>query len=261
MNLNLEGKIAVVTGGAKGIGYEISRALFDEGCKVCMVGTDQDALNSARDNFAAPDRCIAVRCDVTKSEQIDELFATVEDTFGGIDILVNNAGVLKPKPIEQMTEADWDAGIAVNLKSVFLCTKRAIIPMKKNGGGVIINASSFAAVIPSVGQSAYAAAKMGVKSFTRVSAAELAPYNIRVLGYIPGVINTQLIKPLIADPARAEKMKNDIALHRFGDPTEIASVVTFMASDKAGYVSGCCIEIHGGKLCVQNPAAAYDAVN
>ena len=224
-----------------------------------MVGTDQTALDWARAKFSMLGDCIAVRCDVTKADEIDSLFRQVEEAFGGVDILVNNAGVLKPKPLEEMTEADWDAGMAVNLKSVFLCTRRAIEPMRKRGGGVIINASSFAAVIPSVGQSVYAAAKLGVRSFTQVSAAELAPYNIRVLGYIPGVINTHLIQPLIADPARAEKMKSDIALHRFGDPAEIASVVAFMASEKAGYVSGCCVEIHGGKLCVQNPAAAYAA--
>ena len=124
--------------------------------------------------------CIAVRCDVTQADQIGELFRQVEDAFGGVDILVNNAGVLKPKPIEEMTEADWDTGMAVNLKSIFLCTRQAIGPLRKRGGGVIINASSFAAVIPSVGQSVYAAAKLGVRSFTQVSAAELAPYNIRL---------------------------------------------------------------------------------
>ena len=259
MDLNLRGKVAIVTGGAKGIGLEISRALLTEGCRVCMVGTDQTALDRARAKFAMLGDCIAVRCDVTQADQIGELFRQVEDAFGGVDILVNNAGVLKPKPIEEMTEADWDIGMAVNLKSIFLCTRQAIGPLRKRGGGVIINASSFAAVIPSVGQSVYAAAKLGVRSFTQVSAAELAPYNIRVLGYIPGVINTHLIQPLIADPAREEKMKNDIALHRFGDPAEIASVVAFLISEKAGYVSGCCVEIHGGKLCVQNPSAAYAA--
>ena len=144
----------------------------------------------------------------------------------------------------------------MNLKSVFLCTQAAIRPMKRHGG-TIINACSFAALIPSVGQAAYAAAKIGVKSLTQVSAAELAPYGIRVLGYLPGVIATQLIQPLIQDPVRAETMRGDIAAHRFGSPAEVASVVAFLASEQAGYVSGCCVEVHGGKLCVQNPSAAY----
>lgn len=257
MDLNLKNKVAIVTGGAKGIGLEITKAFLAEGIKVCMVGTDQAALDKAAEDFSNPDQCIGYRCDVTKADQIDALFEKVEYVFGGLDILVNNAGVLKPKKIEELSEEEWDAGMAVNIKSVFLCTKRAIEPMRKRGGGVIINAASFAAQIPSIRQAVYATAKTGVKAFTRVSAAELAPYGIRVLAYIPGVINTQLIAPLIADPANAEKMKNDIALHRFGEPSEIASVVAFMASDKAGYVSGTSIEIAGGKLCVQNPAAAY----
>lgn len=257
MDLNLSNKVAVITGGAKGIGLEITKALFNEGCKVCMVGTDESALQRGEELFNAPDRCMSYRCDVTKMYQIVKMFHEVQQKFGGVDILVNNAGVLKPKPIEELSEADWDEGININLKSVFLCTQQVISLMRKRGGGVIINASSFAAQIPSVGQSAYAAAKIGVKAFTQVSAAELAPYGIRVLAYIPGVINTHLIQPLISDSARAERMKHDIALHRFGEPSEIGSVVAFMASEAAGYVSGCSVEIHGGKFCVQNPGAAY----
>ena len=257
MDLNLKDKTAIVTGGAKGIGLEITKAFLAEGVRVCMVGTDQAALDKAETQFGDPGRCFGYRCDVTNAEQIAGLFETVGRAFGGIDILVNNAGVLKPKKIAKLSEEEWDAGMAVNIKSVFLCTKAAIEPMKKRGGGVIINAASFAAQIPSIRQAVYATAKTGVKAFTRVSAGELAPYNIRVLAYIPGVINTQLIAPLIADSANAEKMKNDIALHRFGEPAEIAAVVAFMASEKAGYVSGTSIEIAGGKLCVQNPAAAY----
>lgn len=258
MELNLRDKAAVVTGGAKGIGREISRALLLEGCRVCMVGTDERALEQARAEFSALGECMAKVCDVTDARQIRELFDAVNAAYGRVDILVNNAGVLKPRRILEMSEAEWDRSLAVNLKSVFLCTQAAA-PLMKERGGVIINASSFAALIPSVGQAAYAAAKIAVKSFTAVSAAELAPYGIRVLAYIPGVIATQLIEPLVQDPARAEKMRGDIAAHRFGDPAEVASVVAFLASEKAGYVSGCCVEISGGKLCVQNPAAAYDS--
>ena len=256
MDLNLKDKVAVVTGGAKGIGREISKALLQEGCRVCMVGTDRAALERVREEFSALGTCMAQVCDVTDAGQIQTLFAAVDQAYGRLDILVNNAGVLKPQRILDMSEADWDRSISVNLKSVFLCTQAAA-PMLKRQGGVIINASSFAALIPSVGQAAYAAAKIGVKSFTSVSAAELAPDGIRVLAYIPGVIHTQLIAPLVQDPDRAERMRNEIAAHRFGDPAEVAAVVAFLASEKAGYVSGCAVEIHGGKLCVQNPGAAY----
>ena len=256
MDLKLSGKAAIVTGCAKGIGLEISRTLLQEGCRVCMVGTDHAALERAEREFSVLGPCMARVCDVTDARQIQETFAAVEAAYSTVDILVNNAGVLKPKKIEDMSEAEWDRSLAVNLKSVFLCTQAAIRPMKRHGG-TIINACSFAALIPSVGQAAYAAAKIGVKSLTQVSAAELAPYGIRVLGYLPGVIATQLIQPLIQDPVRAETMRGDIAAHRFGSPAEVASVVAFLASEQAGYVSGCCVEVHGGKLCVQNPSAAY----
>ena len=256
MDLELRGKTAIVTGGAKGIGYEITRALLQEGCRVCMAGTDQAALERARSRLCGLGPCMGQVCDVADGRQVRALFAAAAEAYGTLDILVNNAGTLAPCRIEQMEEADWDRSLAVNLKSVFLCTQAAIAPMKPRGG-VIINAASSAALIPSVGQSAYAAAKAAVKSFTQTSAAELAPYGIRVLAYIPGVIATHLIEPLVRDPARGEKMRGDIALRRFGTPEEVASVAVFLASPRAGYMSGCSVEIHGGKLCVQNPAAAY----
>ena len=142
------------------------------------------------------------------------------------------------------------------MKSVYLGARIAYEAMKDKGG-VMLLASSFAAVFPSVGSGVYAATKSAVKSMANTLAAELAPYGIRVLGYLPGVIATQLIQPLIQDPVRAETMRGDIAAHRFGSPAEVASVVAFLASEQAGYVSGCCVEVHGGKLCVQNPSAAY----
>ena len=258
MDLQLKDKSVIVTGGAKGIGLAITKAFLEEGARVCMVGTDEKTLQEVRAQVGQPDRCIGIRCDVTKAAQIRDCIRTVEQTFGGVDILVNNAGVLKPARIEDLTEEQWDHDMAVNLKSTFLCTKGVIEPMKRRGGGVIINASSFAAQIPSVGQSVYAAAKSGVKSFTRVSAAELAPYNIRTFAYIPGVIKTQLVAPLIEDPQNAERMKNDIAAHRFGEPSEVASVVVFLASERAVYVSGTIIEVAGGIFCVHNSGKIYE---
>ena len=153
MDLKLSGKAAIVTGGAKGIGLEISRTLLQEGCRVCMVGTDHAALERAEREFSVLGPCMARVCDVTDARQIQETFAAVEAAYSTVDILVNNAGVLKPKKIEDMSEAEWDRSLAVNLKSVFLCTQAAIRPMKRHGG-TIINACSFAALIPSVGQAA-----------------------------------------------------------------------------------------------------------
>ena len=126
MDLQLKDKSVIVTGGAKGIGLAITKAFLEEGARVCMVGTDEKTLQEVRAQVGQPDRCIGIRCDVTKAAQIRDCIRTVEQIFGGVDILVNNAGVLKPARIEDLTEEQWDHDMAVNLKSTFLCTKGVI---------------------------------------------------------------------------------------------------------------------------------------
>lgn len=257
MDLNLNGKSVVVTGGAKGMGYEIAKAFLKEGCRVCLVEIDSAALEGALLSLRDFGFCEGISCDVSSGEDVRSMAARAEELLGGVDILVNNAGVLRSCRVEDMEEADWDFGIDVNLKSVFLCTKAMIGPMKRRGGGVILNAASFAVLIPSVGHGAYGAAKTAVTNFTKVCAAELAPYGIRVLSYIPGVIATHLTAGMRQDPEKSRLLLDDIALNRFGEPGEVAEVVVFLASERAGYMTGSSVEIHGGKLCVQDPHGAY----
>jgi 3-oxoacyl-[acyl-carrier protein] reductase len=258
MNLGLTDKVALITGGAKGIGFEIAKSFLREGCKVVITDIDTINLENARQDLEQLGECMALICDVTCSEQIKEMMGSVEKKYGKLDILVNNAGVLKPALIEDMEESLWDFIINVNLKSAFLCSKYGYDLMKKCGGGIILNAASFSAIISSVGHGAYGAAKSAVVSLTRTCAAEFAPSNVRVNAYVPGVVATHLTEDMRKDEARAEKMLYDIPLRRFAQPSELASVVTMMASEQAGYMTGAVVEIHGGKLCVQNPGAAYD---
>ncbi|HWQ79867.1 MAG TPA: SDR family oxidoreductase [Anaerovoracaceae bacterium] len=258
MELGLKDKVALVTGGAKGIGLEIARAFLEEGCKVVISDIDAGSLETARKSLDEIGECLALECDVTKADDVEMMMRSTEERFGTLDILINNAGVLKPCLVEDLDEKIWDFSMGVNLKSTFLCSKYGYLLMKKHGGGVIINAASFAAVISSIGHGAYGAAKAAVVNLTRTCAAEFAPSNVRVNAYVPGVVATHLTAEMRRDALKAEKMLNDIPLRKFADPGDIASVIVFLASDKASYMTGSIVEIHGGKLCVQNPGAIYN---
>ena len=257
MDLGLTGKVVLITGGAKGIGFEIARAFLAEGCRVAVSDIDLNALAAAKKSLGELGECLTLACDVTNAEDVEMMVGVAESHFGTLDILINNAGVLKSCLVEELDESLWDFSLNVNLKSTFLCSKYGYGVMQRHGGGVIINAASFAAVIPSVGHGAYGAAKAAVINLTRTCAAEFAPSNVRVNAYVPGVVATHLTAGMRNDPATAEKMLADIPLRRFADPSDLASVIVFLASDQNSYMTGSVVEIHGGKLCVQNPHAAW----
>ena len=256
MDLGLNGKVVLVTGGAKGIGFEIAKAFLSEGCKVAISDIDTNSLETAKRNLSEIGECLTLACDVTNAEDVEMMVHSTEEYYGTLDILINNAGVLKPCLIEEMDERLWDFSMNVNLKSTFLCSKYAYAIMKKHGG-VIVNAASFAAIISSVGHGAYGAAKSAVINLTRTCAAEFAPGNVRVNAYVPGVVATHLTADMRNDPEKAEQLLNDIPLRKFADPSDLASVIVFLSSEQASYMTGSVVEIHGGKLCVQNPGAAY----
>ncbi len=257
MDLGLKNKVALITGGAKGIGFEIARAFLTEGCKVVISDIDLASLETAQKDLNEIGECLALTCDVTKTDDVKRMVDTTVKHFGSLDVLINNAGVLKPCVIEDMEEDLWDFSLNVNLKSTFLCSKYGYVVMKKQKGGVIINAASFSAVISSVGHGAYGAAKSAIVSLTRTCAAEFAPSNVRVNAYIPGVVATHLTADMRKNAVTAEKMLNDIPLRKFADPSDLASVIVFLSSDQASYMTGSIVEIHGGKLCVQNPGVIY----
>lgn len=249
MDLGLENKVVVITGSSQGIGRALANSYAQEGATIVLVARQEptETIDLIKDKC----RKFTVKiADVTKEAQIQMVVENVLRKYGKIDILVNNAGALREGFISETSEELWDFIFSTNLKSVFFFSKAVSPSMMKRRSGCIINASSFAAVIPSAGHGAYAAAKSGVISLTKTLAGELGPYNIKVFAYVPGVIETNLTKRLISQN-EAEIIKT-ISSGRIGNPDDIASVVVMMSSDIAGYVNGSIIEISGGKFSIQN---------
>ncbi len=253
----LKDKIAIVTGAGGGIGKSIAYHLLKTGCKVSICDINPDILEETKKEFRDSGYNLHVeKVDVTQKDQIDNFVKNIIDRYGQIDILVNNAGIYPQSLLLDMPEKLWEQTINVNLKSVFLFTNSVVQMMKKNTrGGVIINAASFAALVPSAGSGAYAASKAGIVSLTKTYAAELAPFNIRVNGYIPGVIETPMTQEVLAKDN--ERIVSQLPLRRLGKPEDVAKAVLFLVSDDSEYVTGSFLEITGGKLCVQNPELAW----
>lgn len=253
--LNLTGKVAIVTGGAKGIGYGISYRLAEAGAKVLIADLDEaTAEQTAQELVGKGWTAEAVRTDVSSEEDVQRMVKTCDEKFGSVDILVNNAGIYPPAPLAQMTEADFEKVMHVNLRSVFLTTKHASEVMKAQGhGGSIINITSIDALHPSmIGLAHYDASKHGVWGFTKNSALELAEYKIWVNAIAPGGIQTPGVAAMQqGGPANPEMIKAFMAkipMHRMGEPDEIGMVALFLASDMSSYMTGEQIVVDGGAL-------------
>ena len=259
MDLGLKGKVAVVTGGTSGIGKAIVNVLLTEGCKVIVCGRDREKGKRLQEECMEQGYTVAFEiADVSKYAELERFSNKIIEEYSKFDIWINNAGVSPKHTLVEMTEEEWDTLIDANLKSVFLGSKFAAKHMREHGGGVILNAASFASFLPSVGYGAYAATKVAIISLTKSLAAELSPFGIRAVSYVPGVIETKMTGQAIQD--NRSRMLEDIALNKFGTPDDVANAVAFMASDKASYITGTHIEISGGKFCVQNPGDAWKGV-
>lgn len=244
-------KVALITGATKGIGKAIAEKLLAQDYRVCGCGQDEAALSAMRGRGFD-----MKKVDIGRREDIYAWVDETRERYGRIDAVVNNAAMYPQVRLADMGDDEWDAILRVNLTAVFSLSKRAARWMAADGiEGTIVNAASFASLIPSVNAGAYAATKSAVYSITRTFAAELAPKGIRVNGYIPGVIETDLTRPVIEKSGSA--MLDQIALRRFGAPEEAAEAVWFLISPAASYITGSFIEISGGKFCVQNPGAAW----
>lgn len=253
--LNLNGKAAIVTGGAKGIGYGISYRLAEAGAKVLVADIDeataQKTVRELTDKGWVAD---ALKTDVSSEDDIREMVETCREKFGSVDILVNNAGIFPSAPLSQMVAADFKKVMHVNLRSVFLGTKYASEAMKSQGkGGNIINITSIDALHPSmVGLAHYDASKHGVWGFTKNSALELAEHRIWVNAIAPGGIQTPGVAAMQGDrPANPEMIQAfmaNIPMHRMGQADEIGKVTLFLASDMASYMTGEQIVVDGGAL-------------
>ena len=249
MSKLLEGKTAIVTGGARGIGRAISVKLAKEGANVviCDLVINEVAEETVKLIEAEGVKAAAIPANVTVPEDCDSLFKQAVEMFGKVDILVNNAGVTRDNLIMKMKEEEFDLVIATNLKGTYNMMKSAARPMMKARYGRIVNISSVVGVYGNAGQVNYSASKAGVIGMTKSLAKELGSRGITVNAVAPGFIETDMTK-VLPENIKAEMVKN-IALGRPGQPEDVAKVVAFLASDEADYVTGQVVEVAGGMSC------------
>ena len=260
MEIDLRGKIAIVTGAGRGIGREIAATLAREGATTVVTDVRQDLLDDVAAEFRRQGWAgRQLVCDVRDARQTRAVADDVARTFGRIDVLVNNAGVAPGGPVETLGEEVWDLNLDVNLKGTFLMCQAVIPVMKRQRAGRIINAASFAAILPITGSSAYAASKAGVHYFTRVLAGEFGPWNVTVNCYAPGMIPTEMNHFREQPAERQRRLLDTLTFRRWGEPREVANLVCFLASDLAGYITGTLIDVSGGKLATQIPRLAWEA--
>jgi 3-oxoacyl-[acyl-carrier protein] reductase len=247
MDLGLTGRVAIVTGSARGIGAETVRMLAKEGANVVVTDLDLDAANDTAGAIeAAGGKAIAVACDVRKEEQVKALAGAALEAYGRIDILVNNAGLVKDRTILKMDEADWDLVLDVTLKGAFHTTRAVLPAMHERGWGRIVNISS-RALFGNPGQSNYSTAKAGIIGFTRAMSLEQARKGVTVNAIAPGYIETEYIKSL---PNYETILANVMAKNAVtfpGQTSDIAGAVCFMASEHARYITGTTLFVTGGR--------------
>ena len=239
-------KVAIVTGGAQGIGQGICLRLAEEGARVVIFDVNlEEARKTAQEIERAGGKALALKVDVTKSAEVEAAVKQVVSKFGKVDILVNNAGLSLSCAVSKMSEETWDKVQDVNLKGAFLCC-RAVMPyMKERRSGKIVNITSIAALRGTLFSAHYGASKAGLVAFTQGLAMELGHRNINVNAVGPGIITTPLSSQEIT-PELQEHLKNKIPLRRIGVPRDIANAVLFLVSDEASYISGQCLYVCGG---------------
>jgi NAD(P)-dependent dehydrogenase (short-subunit alcohol dehydrogenase family) len=247
--MRFSGKVAIITGGARGIGRACAERFLSEGAQVAIADVDVDQLVKTAAELGGPDRVLAVTTDVAQKDQVDRLVAQTVAAFGRLDVMVNNAGIAQVKDYLDITPEDFDRVLGINLKGVFLGIQAAARQMIAQGqGGVIVNMSSINSGLANPNLATYAISKAGINQATSTAAVAFAPYNIRVCGVGPGTIATEMIEGAFTKRAGG----NDIILSRtpigrLGRPEEIASVVAFLASDDASYFTGETIYPDGGR--------------
>jgi NAD(P)-dependent dehydrogenase (short-subunit alcohol dehydrogenase family) len=248
---NFTGKVALVTGGGRGMGHAIAAALAQRGASIAVNDIDRhqaEATAVALHEAGVP--TLAVPADVTEPYAVRTMVEEVVERLGSVDILVNNAGVLRPTRVIDIPVDEWDWVIDVNLKGTFLCSQAVLPAMQAAGWGRIVNISSSAGKnVSTVGGAHYTAAKAGVLGFTRHLAKETAEYGITVNAICPGLFDTEMVRDTI-DAARADAYARSFPIQRLGFPEEVAELVAFLVSDRAAYITGASLDINGGDLMI-----------
>lgn len=256
MELSLQNHVVFITGGGSGIGKALALEFAREGCVVYISGRSERRLQAAcKEAKKAGLMLNYYVLNVRDWHGIEDIGEQIWEKHGRLDIWVNNAGISYSQPFESYLKEEWEKIVDTNLTAVFRGCQVAAKLMKKQKSGVILNASSFTSKIPHAGGAPYAATKSGVSSLTKTLAAELAPWNVRVVGYIPGMIVTEMSKGMIQQSK--DELVEAIPQGRLGMPQDLAKPLVFLSSSACTYITGIDIEISGGKLCVQNPGYAW----
>ena len=243
--LNLEGKIAIVTGAGMGLGYAEAKKFLELGAKVAVCDVNQEVLDKAVAELSEIGEVSGYICNVANKEQVEAMVKAVADKYGRIDILINNAGIIRDAQFYKMTDDQWDAVINVNLNGTYYCCKAVIPYMMEQKYGKILNTSSISALNGNFGQSNYAASKNAVIGMTRVMGKELGKYGINVNAVLPGSIDTPMAR--VMKPEFQEMRIKQTALKRLGDPEEFANAVAFMVSDLASLITAQTITVDCGR--------------
>ena len=244
--MRLKDKVAIITGGAQGIGRAIAETFAKEGAHLALLDVSEEGVKKTAEEISAAYKIKAegLKVDVTQFAQVESGFKGIVDSFGKIDILVNNAGITKDNLLLRMSDSEWDAVLAVNLKGPFNCTKAAFSPMRKSGGGSIINISSIVGLMGNAGQANYSASKGGLVAFTKTCAREFSKKKILVNAIAPGFIRTAMTDKLPEEAKSA--LAAQIPLVRLGEAKDVANAALFLASDESSYVTGHILSVNGG---------------
>lgn len=243
--MRLLDKVAIITGGGRGIGEATAKKFVQEGAKVVIADINQDDIErTVSELLAMGGEASGVIVDVTNSESVNNMVTSTVERYGKLDILVNNAGITMDSTLLKMTEDQWDKVIDVNLKGVYICGQAAARVMVEQGSGVILNASSVVGVYGNFGQTNYAATKWGVIGMTKTWAKELGKKGVRSNAVAPGFILTPMVKKMPENVL--DMMKDKAPLKKLGEPEDIANAYAFLASDEAKFITGAVLEVTGG---------------